>query len=204
MDRCKWQRRGAAGNGKGGVIWSDGEIIEEGGWNEQCDWNRGYKGTAKWRDRAQIKIRQEVAFLKTLVEPEWCQISPPTMCGIRVCVYLALMLLVSGLCQVRGFGDLWEQLEEAAKEKRDLVALNRHRVLQSLQPSQIRPSIQRNRLQRPGPRGHKKTAKGPRFALSLDVPTSILSALIDLAKNQEMRAKAAANAQLMARIGKKK
>ncbi|KAK7898996.1 hypothetical protein WMY93_019849 [Mugilogobius chulae] len=50
----------------------------------------------------------------------------------------------------------------------------------------------------------KRTQQGSRFALSLDVPTSILSVLIDLAKNQDMRSKAAANAQLMARIGRRR
>ncbi|XP_051931884.1 urocortin-3-like [Hippocampus zosterae] len=50
----------------------------------------------------------------------------------------------------------------------------------------------------------KRAQPASRFALSLDVPTSILSVLIDLAKNQDLRTKAAANAQLMARIGKRK
>uniref|UniRef100_A0A3Q3DIH2 Corticotropin-releasing factor domain-containing protein n=1 Tax=Hippocampus comes TaxID=109280 RepID=A0A3Q3DIH2_HIPCM len=49
----------------------------------------------------------------------------------------------------------------------------------------------------------KRAQPASRFALSLDVPTSILSVLIDLAKNQDLRTKAAANAQLMARIGKR-
>ncbi|XP_061074532.1 urocortin-3-like [Conger conger] len=128
------------------------------------------------------------------------------MRGMRLCVYLALMLVVSGLCQGRGFGDLREQLEEG-KGDRDLVALsilNRNRGPGSLQRPQLRPSNRKNRLQRPAPLAPKRNPQGPRFALSLDVPTSILSALIDLAKNREMRTKAAANAQLMARIGKRK
>ncbi|KAJ1110931.1 hypothetical protein NDU88_008277 [Pleurodeles waltl] len=48
----------------------------------------------------------------------------------------------------------------------------------------------------------KRGARGPKFALSIDVPTTILSVLIDLAKAKDMRAKAAANADLMARIGR--
>ncbi|XP_072437762.1 urocortin-3-like [Chiloscyllium punctatum] len=48
----------------------------------------------------------------------------------------------------------------------------------------------------------RRNSKGTRFSLSLDVPTNILSILIDLAKAKDMRAKAAANAALMARIGK--
>uniref|UniRef100_UPI00398EE988 urocortin-3-like n=1 Tax=Pristiophorus japonicus TaxID=55135 RepID=UPI00398EE988 len=48
----------------------------------------------------------------------------------------------------------------------------------------------------------RRNSKDTRFSLSLDVPTNILSILIDLAKAKDMRAKAAANAELMARIGK--
>ncbi|XP_041048364.1 urocortin-3-like [Carcharodon carcharias] len=48
----------------------------------------------------------------------------------------------------------------------------------------------------------RRNSKGSRFSLSLDVPTNILSILIDLAKARDMRAKAAANAELMAQIGK--
>uniref|UniRef100_A0A8C0GCU5 Corticotropin-releasing factor domain-containing protein n=1 Tax=Chelonoidis abingdonii TaxID=106734 RepID=A0A8C0GCU5_CHEAB len=50
----------------------------------------------------------------------------------------------------------------------------------------------------------KKSSPGTKFSLSLDVPTHILKILIDLAKAKQMRAKAAANAELMARIGRKK
>eukprot|EP00062_Callorhinchus_milii_P006142 gi/632946822/ref/XP_007888748.1/ PREDICTED: urocortin-3-like [Callorhinchus milii] len=48
----------------------------------------------------------------------------------------------------------------------------------------------------------RRDKQGTRFTLSLDVPTNILSILIDLAKAKDMRAKAAANAELMAQIGK--
>uniref|UniRef100_A0A8C4TLM4 Corticotropin-releasing factor domain-containing protein n=1 Tax=Erpetoichthys calabaricus TaxID=27687 RepID=A0A8C4TLM4_ERPCA len=54
------------------------------------------------------------------------------------------------------------------------------------------------------PSAIKRTPHGSRFSLSLDVPTKILSILIDLAKARDMRAKAAANAELMARIGRRK
>ncbi|KAF7664505.1 hypothetical protein LDENG_00173270 [Lucifuga dentata] len=60
------------------------------------------------------------------------------------------------------------------------------------------------RAPRPASQVPKRAQQGSRFALSLDVPTSILSVLMDLAKNQDMRTKAAANAELMARIGKRK
>ncbi|XP_048223664.1 urocortin-3 [Perognathus longimembris pacificus] len=50
-------------------------------------------------------------------------------------------------------------------------------------------------------------AKGDRrtkFTLSLDVPTNIMNILFDIAKAKNLRAKAAANAHLMAQIGRKK
>ncbi|KAK1161332.1 urocortin-3-like [Acipenser oxyrinchus oxyrinchus] len=50
----------------------------------------------------------------------------------------------------------------------------------------------------------RRSPHGTRFSLSLDVPTSILSILLDLARAKDMRAKAAANAELMARIGRRK
>lgn len=54
---------------------------------------------------------------------------------------------------------------------------------------------------RPASSNPKRAMQGSRFSLSLDVPTTILSVLIDMAKEHDMRAKAAANAELMARIG---
>ena len=42
------------------------------------------------------------------------------------------------------------------------------------------------------------------MSLSLDVPTHILRILLDLAREKELQAKAAANAELMARIGRRK
>ncbi|XP_032828274.2 uncharacterized protein LOC116952760 [Petromyzon marinus] len=50
----------------------------------------------------------------------------------------------------------------------------------------------------------KRAGKGAKFALSLDVPTNILSILIDHAKASDTRSKAAHNAKLMARIGRRK
>ncbi|XP_037108807.1 urocortin-3-like [Syngnathus acus] len=78
--------------------------------------------------------------------------------------------------------------------------INRGGVLNTLLRSEHRVLLRPVRA----PQVPKRTQPGSRFALSLDVPTSILSVLIDLAKNQDMRTKAAANAELMARVGKKK
>ncbi|KAL3977882.1 prolyl 4-hydroxylase [Sarotherodon galilaeus] len=89
--------------------------------------------------------------------------------------------------------------------ERDMLAvdiLNRNGALSSLLRSQHHLVLRR--APRPASQVPKRAQQGSRFALSLDVPTSILSVLIDLAKNQDMRTKAAANAELMARIGKRK
>ncbi|CAH6810690.1 urocortin-3 [Phodopus roborovskii] len=48
-----------------------------------------------------------------------------------------------------------------------------------------------------------KSDRGTKFTLSLDVPTNIMNILFNIDKARNLRAKAAANAQLMAQIGKK-
>uniref|UniRef100_A0A8C8VIU9 Corticotropin-releasing factor domain-containing protein n=1 Tax=Pelusios castaneus TaxID=367368 RepID=A0A8C8VIU9_9SAUR len=50
----------------------------------------------------------------------------------------------------------------------------------------------------------KKSSPGAKFSLSFDVPIHILKVLIDLEKAKQMQAKAAANAELMAQIGRRK
>uniref|UniRef100_A0A8C0BWL3 Corticotropin-releasing factor domain-containing protein n=1 Tax=Buteo japonicus TaxID=224669 RepID=A0A8C0BWL3_9AVES len=52
---------------------------------------------------------------------------------------------------------------------------------------------------RPAPR-----KKARMVSLSLDVPTHVLKILLDLAREKELQAKAAANAELMARLGRRK
>lgn len=54
---------------------------------------------------------------------------------------------------------------------------------------------------------YRTSAKGGRwnkFTLSLDVPTTLMHILFDIAKTKNLQAKAADNARLMARIGKRK
>ncbi|XP_057273735.1 urocortin-3-like [Pezoporus wallicus] len=46
--------------------------------------------------------------------------------------------------------------------------------------------------------------KGRKVSLSLDVPTHVLSTLLELAREKELQAKAAANAELMARLGRRR
>ncbi|KAJ8370690.1 hypothetical protein SKAU_G00107180 [Synaphobranchus kaupii] len=95
-----------------------------------------------------------------------------------------------------------ERESEGRELERDLVSidiLSRHGVLGSYQPVS-----RKSRSRRPPLPAPKRNPQGPRYALSLDVPTNILNVLIDLAKNHELRTKAAANAELMARIGRRK
>lgn len=46
--------------------------------------------------------------------------------------------------------------------------------------------------------------KGRKVSLSLDVHTHLLKILLDLAREKELQAKAAANAELMARLGRRR
>ncbi|XP_063072426.1 urocortin-2-like [Engraulis encrasicolus] len=145
--------------------------------------------------------------------------------------FYLLLLLLPGVtwCQPRGYSSqggvggssrLDEDedggvMEDDAPADRDLMTvhiLNRSGILASLLSSSsssspnVQPFLREARASRPllPQQLTKKATPGSRFALSLDVPTSILSVLIDLAKNQDMRAKAASNAELLARIGKRK
>lgn len=87
-----------------------------------------------------------------------------------------------------------EALEEAEEEKskRTFPAITRYKYLAQAQ-------------------GKGKVYQGPansdqrtKFTLSLDVPTNIMNILFNIAKAKNLRAKAAANAQLMAQIGRRK
>ncbi|KAJ3602356.1 hypothetical protein NHX12_030114 [Muraenolepis orangiensis] len=105
-------------------------------------------------------------------------------------VWLCLALLVPR----------WVQAGSSVRGTRsDVVDVD---VVNLLFPPDLHPVLRHGRApQRPAYPLPKRAQQGTRFALSLDVPTSILSVLIDLAKNQDMRTKAAANAELMARVG---
>ncbi|KAJ0041591.1 hypothetical protein NL108_012094 [Boleophthalmus pectinirostris] len=120
------------------------------------------------------------------------------MTSVAVCLCLALLL--SGRVQSQ------RSVDQGAQG--DLMAVNvltLSGALNSLLQAEQQSRLREPRAPRLPPQMSPKRAQlGSRFALSLDVPTSILSVLIDLAKNQDMRTKAAANAQLMARIGKRR
>lgn len=127
------------------------------------------------------------------------------MRGMHVCLCLALLL--PWCVQSQRSSPASAKLSEDTE--RDMLAidiLGRGGVLNSLLWPEYRQSnvLRQARAPRPASQVPKRAQQGSRFALSLDVPTSILSVLIDLAKNQDMRTKAAANAELMARIGKRK
>lgn len=124
------------------------------------------------------------------------------MRGVRVCFCLALLL---PWCVSQRDSPVLARLDEDTQ--RDMMgfdALNHSAMLRSLLRSKHRTVLRPARAPRPAVLLPQRGQQGSRFALSLDVPTSILSVLIDLAKNQDMRTKAAANAELMARIGKRK
>ncbi|XP_008497322.2 urocortin-3 [Calypte anna] len=61
------------------------------------------------------------------------------------------------------------------------------------------PWLMSSATQRPAP---GKTVR--KVSLSLDVPIHVLKVLLDLAREKELQAKAAANAELMARLGRRR
>nr|XP_057941056.1 urocortin 3, like [Doryrhamphus excisus] len=111
----------------------------------------------------------------------------------RLCFCLLLLHAQRSSPALAGFD------EDAERGTASVDIIDRSGVLNSLLRSEHRTVLRQGRAQVP-----KRAQQGSRFALSLDVPTSILSVLIDLAKNQDLRTKAAANAELMARIGRRK
>ncbi|XP_067861488.1 urocortin 3, like [Heptranchias perlo] len=65
-------------------------------------------------------------------------------------------------------------------------------------------SLTRTQLKRKMYQNTARSNRRTKFTLSLDVPTNILNILLNIAKAKSMRAKAAANARLMAQIGRRK
>lgn len=118
---------------------------------------------------------------------------------VHACLCLALLLLLPLCAQSQRSSPTLAKLEDTQRD-----TLKRSAVLKSLLRSEHQTVLRQAWEPRQASQVPKRAQQGSRFALSLDVPTSILSVLIDLAKNQDMRTKAAANAELMARIGKRK
>nr|XP_055509577.1 urocortin 3, like [Leucoraja erinacea] len=63
--------------------------------------------------------------------------------------------------------------------------------------------LTRTQLKRKMYQNTARSNRRTKFTLSLDVPTNILNILLNIAKVKNMRAKAAANARLMAKIGRR-
>ncbi|KAG8440074.1 hypothetical protein GDO86_006027 [Hymenochirus boettgeri] len=82
--------------------------------------------------------------------------------------------------------------EEDEKEKRTFPPAARYRYLSQ---AQVKGKVYQNKA---------KSDRRTKFTLSLDVPTNLMNILFDIAKSKNMRAKAAANAHLMAQIGRRK
>ncbi|XP_034607834.1 urocortin-3 [Trachemys scripta elegans] len=87
---------------------------------------------------------------------------------------------------------LQEEEKEEEKEKRTFAGDARYKYLSQ---AQLKGKMYQNRA---------KTDRRTKFTLSLDVPTNIMNILFDIAKAKNLRAKAAANAHLMAQIGRRK
>ncbi|TDG96675.1 hypothetical protein EPR50_G00231310 [Perca flavescens] len=64
--------------------------------------------------------------------------------------------------------------------------------------------MRRTKLRELMARNSSKGDRRSRLTLSLDVPTNIMNVLFDVAKAKKMRAKAAENALLLAKIGRRK
>ncbi|XP_034984483.1 urocortin-3 [Zootoca vivipara] len=82
--------------------------------------------------------------------------------------------------------------EEAEEDKRTFPAVTRYRYLAQAQG--------KGKVYRGPAKGDRRS----KVTLSLDVPTNIMNILFSIAKAKNMRAKAEANAQLMAQIGRRK
>ncbi|XP_053112623.1 urocortin-3 isoform X2 [Hemicordylus capensis] len=84
------------------------------------------------------------------------------------------------------------EAEEEEKGKRTFPAVTRYKYLAQAQG--------KGKVYQ----GQAKNDRRTKFTLSLDVPTNIMNILFNIAKAKNLRAKAAANAQLMAQIGRRK
>uniref|UniRef100_A0A8D0G9X6 Corticotropin-releasing factor domain-containing protein n=1 Tax=Sphenodon punctatus TaxID=8508 RepID=A0A8D0G9X6_SPHPU len=85
-----------------------------------------------------------------------------------------------------------EEEEEEKEEKRTFLGGARSKYLSH---TQLKGKMYQDQAKR-----DRRT----KFTLSLDVPTNIMNILFNIAKAKNLRAKAAANAHLMAQIGRRK
>ncbi|XP_078512150.1 urocortin-3-like [Lissotriton helveticus] len=99
------------------------------------------------------------------------------------------LLSKRGLDYLPGEDILSEEEEEDDKEKRTFPGARYKYISQA----QLKGKVYQN-----------KANRRTKFTLSLDVPTKLMKILFTIDKEKNMRAKAAANAQLMAQIGRRK
>ncbi|TVK90526.1 Cytochrome b-c1 complex subunit 1, mitochondrial [Bagarius yarrelli] len=116
-------------------------------------------------------------------------------------VLLLLLLASTSLSQGQSYNAETDEKEEKEINKMFVNVLSGFGIKSAQLSSKQRLEPRKVRIVHPVSSNSKRVMQGSRFALSLDVPTTILSVLIDMAKEHDMRAKAAANAELMARIG---
>ncbi|XP_067557486.1 urocortin-3 [Pseudorca crassidens] len=97
-------------------------------------------------------------------------------------------------------GEDQEKEEEKDKEKRTFPGSGGGGGARSTRHKYPSQAQLRRRLYQDKAKSDQRT----KFTLSLDVPTNIMNILFNIAKAKNLRAKAAANAHLMAQIGRKK
>ncbi|XP_004712673.1 urocortin-3 [Echinops telfairi] len=93
-----------------------------------------------------------------------------------------------------------EEEENQDKEKRTFLASGGGSVAGSTRYKSLPLAQPQGKLYQDKAKSDRRT----KFTLSLDVPTNIMNILFNIAKAKNLRAKAAANAHLMAQIGRKK
>ncbi|XP_077400955.1 urocortin 3, like [Vanacampus margaritifer] len=106
-----------------------------------------------------------------------------------------------GLSPEDGWGPLLRSSAEYLAASASEESASRERRTSNLTKSrfQSRAKLRGSLLRNGG-----KEARRSQLTLSLDVPTNIMNVLFDVAKAQNLRAKAAENARLFARIGRRK
>ncbi|XP_006191769.2 urocortin-3 [Camelus ferus] len=93
-----------------------------------------------------------------------------------------------------------EEKEEQDKEKRTFPDSGGGGAAGSARYKYLSPAQLKGRLYQDKAQSDRHT----KFTLSLDVPTNIMNILFNIAKAKNLQAKAAANAHVMAQIGRKK
>ncbi|XP_062928290.1 urocortin 3, like [Mobula hypostoma] len=103
-----------------------------------------------------------------------------------------------------------ESSEDSSMKDRDMIYLpnDRSPLVEEKEKRTLPFSrykyLTRTQLKRKMYQNMARSNRRTKFTLSLDVPTNILNILLNIAKAKNMRAKAAANARLMAKIGRRK